>query len=127
MPAQAGIQEAQAQAAGESPWIPAFAGMTSPPSPLQTYNPSPQLDQTVDSSPLPTRGHAWSSRSLTLVGVVLLIGVIVAVQYFSLSLPSTQPLTSNTQSLPRQTLHHCPALHEHERRSRARLLQRRPH
>jgi hypothetical protein len=28
MPAQAGIQEAEAEALGEPAWIPAFAGMT---------------------------------------------------------------------------------------------------
>jgi hypothetical protein len=34
MPAQAGIQKFQAQASGESAWIPAVAGMTPPQSTL---------------------------------------------------------------------------------------------
>jgi len=45
MPAQAGIQGPQAQASGESSWIPAFAGMTSPSLSPQTYSSSPQPNQ----------------------------------------------------------------------------------
>jgi TolB-like protein/DNA-binding winged helix-turn-helix (wHTH) protein/Flp pilus assembly protein TadD len=95
----AGIQESQAQVSGESPWIPVSAGMTPPPSSPQTHNPSPQPDQAFDASPFPAQ-RSWSVRNLMVMGLVLLIGVMVAVQYFSLSIPSTQPLTPNTQSLP---------------------------
>jgi adenylate cyclase len=40
----------------------------------------------------------WPTKSLALAAMVLLVGVIVAVQYLSLLISSTQPLTPSPQS-----------------------------
>jgi hypothetical protein len=114
MPAKAGIQEFQAEASSEPPWIPAsapysdtgFAGMTPPPSfpqndvdggqesalsPLSSHRERP-----LDASTLPAR-RSWLVRSLMVMVLVLLVGVILTVPYLSLPTSSTQHLTPSTQ------------------------------
>ena len=69
---------------------------------------------------------------VAVAGLLLIAGAIVTVRYFSFPL-STQPSApSHSETQPRaaaarQTLPHRPALRQHERRPRARLLQRRSH
>jgi TolB-like protein/DNA-binding winged helix-turn-helix (wHTH) protein/Tfp pilus assembly protein PilF len=46
------------------------------------------------------RQRSWSVRSLVVTGLVLLVGVIAVVQYFSRPLSGTQTLIPNPQSLP---------------------------
>jgi TolB-like protein/DNA-binding winged helix-turn-helix (wHTH) protein/Flp pilus assembly protein TadD len=116
MPAKAGIQESQAQASGESPWIPALrlsspvpaalaqagqasAGMTPPLVNPQTHDPSLPPDQVLDTSPLLGQ-RSWSIRNPIFLGLALLVSIILIVQYLSLPISSTQPLTPNPQSLP---------------------------
>ena len=96
MPAKAGIQEAQAQASGESPWIPASAGMTPLPSTPQNHTPSAQLSQPLD-TPAHTTQRSWSVRSLVVMGLVLVASTVLTVQYLSRPISSTQLLTPNTQ------------------------------
>ena len=112
MPAQAGIQESQAQASGESPWIPASAGMTPLPfSPQNDVNggqePARALlsshpEQLLDVAALPTQ-RAWSVRNLVFMGLVLLVAVSLTVQYLSrpsLSTQSSALSTATPQALP---------------------------
>ncbi len=111
MPAQAGIQGPQAQASGESPWIPASAGMTPLPSfPQNDVNgeqepaPSPLLshpEQPLDAAALPTQ-RAWSVRNLVFLGLVLLVAVSLTVQY--LSRPSLSPQSSVLSTAAPQAL-----------------------
>ena len=108
----AGIQESHAQVSGESPWIPASAGMTPLPSFPQTdvdggqesalSSLSSHPEQPLDASTLPAR-HSWSVRSLVIMSLVLLVGTILTVQYLSRSSLSTQSSALSTgasQALP---------------------------
>ncbi len=107
MPAKAGSQESQAEAPGKSPWIPAFAGMTPPPSSPQNdvaggqesaLSPlSSHPEQPLEASTLPAR-RSWSVRSLMVMGLVLLVGVILTVQYLSRTTLSTQSSALSTQA-----------------------------
>ncbi len=107
--APAGIQEAQAQASNESPWIPASAGMTPLPSSPQhdvtggsesAFSPlSSQPDQALDASTLPAQ-RSWSVQSLIVMGLVLLVGVLLTVQYLSRPSLSTQSSALGTQQAP---------------------------
>ena len=94
----ASIQESQAEASSESPWIPADAGVTPLPSFPQNevdggqksaFSPlSSHPEQPLDASALPTQ-RFWSVRSLIIMGFVLLGSTILTVQYLSLLTPST--------------------------------------
>ena len=102
--APAGIQGPQAQAPGESAWIPAFAGMTQPSPAPQDHNLSLQPDQALDASTLSAQ-RSWSVQSLMVMGLVLLVGVILTVQYLSRPTLSTQssvlvPEEAKPPSLP---------------------------
>jgi DNA-binding winged helix-turn-helix (wHTH) protein len=81
MPAQAGIQELQAEASGRPLWIPASAGMTQPSATSQNGDSSPQLIQASDSPTLITH-RSWSIRSLLLMGLVLVVSTVLLVHYF---------------------------------------------
>ena len=137
----AGIQESHAQVSGESPWIPASTGMTPLPSFPQNdvdggqesaFSPlSSHPERPLDASPLPAR-RSWSVRSLVIMGLVLLVGITLTVQY--LSLPSLSTQSSSPQHwapqalpLPDKPSHHRAAVGESQWRPRARILQRRSH
>jgi TolB-like protein/DNA-binding winged helix-turn-helix (wHTH) protein len=63
-------------------------------------------DQTLDArrrtldATAPSVQRLWSIRAFILLGLVLLVGIIVVVQYLSLPTPTPQSLSPNTQSLP---------------------------
>jgi TolB-like protein/DNA-binding winged helix-turn-helix (wHTH) protein/Flp pilus assembly protein TadD len=98
--APAGIQELQAEASSESPWIPASAEMT--PLPFSPQNDGNEAHKPAfsrsSSHPEPSLGVAtlptqrtWSARSLVFMGLVLFVGVILTVQYLSHPSLSTPP------------------------------------
>jgi TolB-like protein/DNA-binding winged helix-turn-helix (wHTH) protein/Tfp pilus assembly protein PilF len=62
-----------------------------------THLSSPPLIQTPDVQPPPPTRRFWSRGSFVLIGLVLLIGTIVTIQYLSLPVPSPSPLASNPQ------------------------------
>jgi TolB-like protein/DNA-binding winged helix-turn-helix (wHTH) protein/Tfp pilus assembly protein PilF len=100
------IQAIQPEALSESPWIPASAGMTPLPSfpqndinggkePAFSSRLSPPA-QALNAATLPTH-RSWSARTLSVLGLVLFVGVIIVVQYRSLLLPSPQSPASSPQ------------------------------
>ena len=72
------------------------------PSSLEPTASSLSQDSELSTQDFPTVSPAtsWFRRGLVLAAVLLIIVTALTVHYLSLPLPSTQPLTPNTQSLP---------------------------
>src|SRR5262252_4262320 len=81
----AGIQEPEALASSDSPWISASAGMTPSPATPQDHDLSPYPAQTRDSQrktlDVSASTRSWSRRPLVWLAVVLLLGVSATVLY----------------------------------------------
>ena len=110
MPAQAGIQESRAQTSSESPWIPTSTGMT----PLPPF-PQNDVDGGQESALSPLSSHPEQLLDAVCTpSATLLVDAesdfpescaprrlsFSSSSIFLFLLPSPQPLTPNTQSLP---------------------------